>query len=104
MFISSSALDNKNTFGNLVFLADFCLEVQHHMIQLLDEELVFVVTLVRDVKNRVFVGRLVVHVEDDVRFGDRDYVCKVLGPGSYPRLADRDVHVRGIFLQHLNRA
>jgi hypothetical protein len=50
-----------------------CLEVENVVVQFLCDELVFLEAFVCDVEDRVFVGGLVVHVEDDVGFWDRDY-------------------------------
>ena len=49
----------------------FSFKVENEIVKFFDHELIFFKALVSYVENRVFISRLVVHVEDDVSFRDR---------------------------------
>jgi hypothetical protein len=79
-------------------------EVEDIVIELLSDELVLLKALISNVEDGVFVGGLVVHVEDNMRFGDGDHGGDVARLGLDAVLADGDVHVSSIALEQLHGA
>ena len=90
-----------STFEDFVFLVVTCLEVKDVVVQFLCDELVFLETFVCDVEDWVFVGGLVVHVEDNVGFWDGDYSWDISCFWFYSVFADRDMHIGGISFKKL---
>jgi hypothetical protein len=80
----------------------FSFEVEDVVVKLFSDELVLLKPLISDVEDRVFVGGLIVHVEDDMGLGDRDDSGDVSRLGFDAVLADGDVHIGCIAFQQLH--
>lgn len=78
------------------------LEIKHVVVQFLSDELVLLEALIGDVEDRVSIGRLVVHVEDDMGLWNRDDGWDVARLRLDAILTDRDMHVGSIPLQKLH--
>lgn len=79
-----------------------CLEVKNVVVQFLCDEFVFLKTLICNVEDGVFVGRLVVHVEHDVSFGD-GYNCGDISCFRFDSIfTDWNVHVGSVSFEKLN--
>jgi len=80
------------------------LEVEDEIIQFFSDELVLLKALVGDVEDRVLVGRLVVHIEHDVRLRNGNNRGDVPGPRLNAIFSNRNVHVRCVSLEVLHGA
>jgi hypothetical protein len=86
--------------SSYIFLSILCFKVENHIIKFLDDELTLFKAFVSDVEDGVFVSGFIVHIEDDVSFGDGDDVSYVFGFGADSVFADGNVHIGGIFLKY----
>lgn len=80
-------------FGYLIFLAFRILQIQDSTIQFLNHKLVMIIAFIGQIVYRVLISWLVVHVEYQMCFWDRDDIRDVSRSGSDTASTYWDMHV-----------
>lgn len=78
------------------------LQIQHIAVQLLYHEFASIEAFIGDVEDGIFVGWLVVHVEDNVSLGNRDNLGDVADSWPDSGFTNWDVHVGCVAFEELH--